>query len=315
MLFLILLYDRDTAYVKTVDEGWRLSGQHYLSMQRSILDHLCQLVNGIRMQPQFRFVNDDYMRHCLLWLQKQSGQSDETDRTIRELFCIEHIVVGSIVSPLQGDIAAFGLKIEITELRYHRPHITNYTLIRLLIVFPQEVKERSQVIGFRLQVMGRIHSRCLSHGSRHGRVTELIHLTHREQTAHLSTHLMAGVYQARLIVVRCHHASVRFAVIIQATPLHIFRFDDESVGNSMRQTEIIHTILLLALKSQRSRNARSHLCPIMQESLIRACLCHIHLHTARHHISQHLEETHYITLSCPIGTEQYIDISKIQFQG
>ena len=53
----------------------------------------------------------------------------------------------------------------------------------------------------------------------------------------------------------------------------------------------------------------------MQESLIRACLCHIHLHTARHHISQHLEETHYITLPCPIGTEQYIDISKIQFQG
>ena len=114
--FLVHFHHRDIADVEMIDQILALRGNNDLCVYGRILNHFCQLADGIGMQAKFRFIQNDDVGHCLGRLQKQGGQGNETDRSVGELVGIETIVRGRIIYPPERNDTTHGLQIEVLEL-------------------------------------------------------------------------------------------------------------------------------------------------------------------------------------------------------
>lgn len=145
--FLVHFHHRNIADVEMIDQILALRGNNDLCVYGRILNHFCQLADGIGMQAKFRFIQNDDIGHCLGRLQKQGSQGYEADRTVGELVGIETVVRGRIIYPPKRNDAPCRLQIEVLELGNDITDIVNNPVVGILIILPQEQQERRQIVS------------------------------------------------------------------------------------------------------------------------------------------------------------------------
>ena len=89
---------------------------------------------------------------------------------------IKHIIGGRIINPPERDGAAHWLQIEVLKLRHNIFHITDDTIVRVLMILAQEIEEAGQIVSMNLQVVRSHYRASLTQRACSRRVMKLIDL-------------------------------------------------------------------------------------------------------------------------------------------